>query len=639
MPILYKWITAFLALTGCASLVMTGELIPFMMTSGLAVFPAYYRFIKGYPPAPRWAIGIFSAATLMVFIVDSLSISGDVFLAVAHLTITFHAIKGFDLKEPWDHLQVYFMSLLQLIIASEFTRSLAFGGVFIIFMIMLVTAMVLSHFLKEQAIGRISIRKPVVVISLMTLVATVVIFVLLPRTSQRFFGKSHYRGIRTVGFSERVSFGSIGNVKLDPTVVMRIEIAGDGISPFYWRGIALDHFDGISWRDSDRSQIRIRKEGGEFVIFPYDGNEAVEQKIYMEPMDSDVIFGLAEISGIKSESYFLMADENLGLSIPRKSGRRITYTVFSIIRDSELVPRQPQRYLQIPDGFERIVQLAGDVTRGMRDNGRKALAIEQYLKQNYTYSLNVRPSPEGINPIEDFLFTTRRGFCEHYATAMVMMLRGIGIPSRIVNGFLGGDRNEYGGYIIVKQSDAHSWVEALINGRWKRFDPTPPAPPLLTPGIAAFLFDSLQYGWSRYVIGFSFIDQREIMSRILSAISLPRIPSFPVPEIVSIIVPVAAIAALVSAILFAIRKVRFRRYDPVTKKYIQLRKILGRRGMAITPDLTPGDLRKRIEILPVRNEMEAFLDLYELHRFGRKKMGQDQMTVYASLLKKIQGEL
>jgi len=82
-------------------------------------------------------------------------------LAVAHLTITFQAIKSFDLKEPWDHLQVYFMSLLQLIIASDLTRSLTFGFVFVVFMGLLVTAMVLSHFLKEGALGSISIRKPV----------------------------------------------------------------------------------------------------------------------------------------------------------------------------------------------------------------------------------------------------------------------------------------------------------------------------------------------------------------------------------------------------------------------------------------------------------------------------------------------
>src|SRR5574340_183552 len=165
MPTLYKIITAVLALTGCVSLLLTGELNLLMTVSGLALLPGYYRFYKGMEPAPKWAIGSLSLLALAVFLTDSAIISRDVFLAVAHLTIAFQALKSFDLRVPWDHLQVYFMSLLQLIIASELTNSLFFGFVFVVFMVLLVTAMVLSHFLKEGALGRIGILKPVFYIS------------------------------------------------------------------------------------------------------------------------------------------------------------------------------------------------------------------------------------------------------------------------------------------------------------------------------------------------------------------------------------------------------------------------------------------------------------------------------------------
>ncbi len=231
MPILYKVVTAVLAVTGCLSLLLTGELNLLMTVSGLAIVPGYYRFLKGRVPAPKWAISALSLLALIVFLTDSLIISGDVFLAVAHLTILFQALKSFDLKEPWDHLQVYFMSLLQLIIASDLTRSLIFGVVFVVFMVLLVTAMVLSHFLKEGALGRINIRKPVLLISFFTLLVTVMIFVIIPRTSQKFFGKGHARGIKTTGFSEKVDFGSFGDIKLDPTVVMRVEMGQGRSSP------------------------------------------------------------------------------------------------------------------------------------------------------------------------------------------------------------------------------------------------------------------------------------------------------------------------------------------------------------------------------------------------------------------------
>src|SRR4030066_1407802 len=255
MPILYKVITAVLAVTGCISLLLTGEMNPIMTVSGLAILPGHYRFVKGMEPAPNWAVGALSLLTLIVFLTDSLLISGDVFLAVAHLTITFQAIKSFDLKKPWDHLQVFFMSLLQLIIASDLTRSLTFGVVFVVFMGLLVTAMVLSHFLKEGALGRISIRKPVFLISLFTLLLTVMTFILVPRTSQRFFVKSHSKGIKTTGFSEKVDFGSIGDVKLDPTVVMRVEMDRE-VPSLYWRGLALDYFDGRSWRNTREEKFR-----------------------------------------------------------------------------------------------------------------------------------------------------------------------------------------------------------------------------------------------------------------------------------------------------------------------------------------------------------------------------------------------
>ena len=293
-----------LSLTGCISLLLTGELNLLMTISGLVILPGYYRFLKGMQPAPKWAIGAFSLLTLLVFFVDSLVISRDVFLAVAHLTIMFQAIKSFDLKEPWDHLQVYFMALLQLIIASDLTRSLLFGVVFVVFMILLVTAMVLSHFLKEGALGRVKISKPVLLISFCTLLMTVVIFVLIPRTSQKFFGKSHARGIKTSGFSEKVDFGSFGDLKLDPTVVMRVEMDRN-ISPLYWRGLALDYFDGRSWRNTREEKNRIERSGDEFRIARCNKDRTLEQRIYMEPIDSDIIFGLPKICMVKSEGFYL----------------------------------------------------------------------------------------------------------------------------------------------------------------------------------------------------------------------------------------------------------------------------------------------------------------------------------------------
>ncbi len=110
------------------------------------------------------------------------------------------------------------------------------------------------------------------------------------------------------------------------------------------------------------------------------------------------------------------------------------------------------------------------------------------------------------------------------------MLRSLHIPSRVVNGYFGGEKNEYGGYIIVRQSNAHSWVEALINNRWKRFDPTPASPALRPSGLALFI-DSLQLNWSRYVVGFSSADQREIMRGLSMPFRLKQFSGFKSPDL------------------------------------------------------------------------------------------------------------
>ena len=189
MPLLYKALTFVLAFTGCMGLVISGGIYLFMALPGIGLFPGYYRLLKGMPQAPKWSIGAFSIIALIVFLADALIISGDYFLAVAHLTIAFQAIKSFDLREPWDHLQVYFMSLLQLIIASELTYSLAYGALFVFFLIAFVNAIVFAHFMKEGTTVKAGLRRPIAYISLLTLVITALFFVSLPRVHGGFVGK------------------------------------------------------------------------------------------------------------------------------------------------------------------------------------------------------------------------------------------------------------------------------------------------------------------------------------------------------------------------------------------------------------------------------------------------------------------
>jgi len=629
MPRTYKFLTAFLGLTGSIGLVITGEINPVMAAGGIATIPGYYRFLKGRAAAPGWVVGVCSVLTLAVFLFDSL-VSGDFFIAVAHLTITFQAIKSYDLKEPWDHLQVYFVSLLQMVIASELSQSLVFGAVFIIFLMALVAAMVFSHFVKNRHEGGVGLMKPIMMISLLSLALTVVLFIALPRKTFTFLGKSHVKGMRTSGFADRVNFGSMGEIKLDPSVVMRIELGRDPSPPYYWRGMTLDYFTGTLWRNTTSDRYRTVKVGDEYVIGSYDKKAAVEQSIYLEPIDSDIIFGLTEIKGIKVDSFLVRTDGAHALFLSRKAARRAFYTAYSIVRS--VVPGvKDSRYLQLPAGMERVQRIARNITSKGRTDKERAVLIERYLKENYSYSLAVSSPREGIDAVTDFLFYSKKGFCEHYATSMVLMLRGLGIPSRIVNGFYGGETNKYGGYIIVRQSDAHSWVEALINNEWIRFDPTPSVPKSHPTGFALFL-DSLKMNWERYVVGFRGEDQRTILKYLAALFVYPVAYAMKAGEMKDLWYLVS-LSLLLVCIIYVVRKVMVKKkYGFVSQKYLDLRKAIAGAGASAPFSITPGEVISKVRSLSIEGEVREFMRLYEEHRFGRKPMGPGERKRYGSLL-------
>jgi transglutaminase-like putative cysteine protease len=614
---------------------MTGETNVFMSLTVIGIFPGYYRFLKGEPQAPKWAIGGLSVLTLLIFFLDSFSISNDYFLAVAHLTLAFQAIKSFDLKEPWDHLQVYFMSLLQLIIASELTHSIAFGVIFVLFLVTLASAIVLAHFIKEGTTSRVNIRKPVALISALTVLVTIAMFVSVPRISGGVWGKGHMKSIRTVGFSERVDFGSFGDVKLDPTVVMRIELSGNTREPYYWRGMTLDHFDGISWSDTFERKERIVKKDGQFPLQAFNKDEAVAQRIFLEPMDTDVIFGLSEIAAIEAEGMSLFRDRAGSLFLPAKKGRQFHYIAYSV-PDMQTVSGDLHKYLQLPADTGRISALAHEIAGRQEKNFAKAAKIESFLRNNYTYSLSVSTPPPGVSAIEDFLFNSKKGYCEHYATAMVLMLRTLGIPARIVTGFSGGELNKYGGYIIVRESNAHSWVEAAVGNKWMRFDPTPSVP-VERPSALALFVDALMMNWDRYVVAFSISDQKEIVRVFSLPFRLPRMPDFR-PDVFSLVIFLSVSAMLVTIVIL-LRRLKFSRYNFFTAQYMKVRNSVRRRGVRVVVSTTPAEVAENAVHLGMNGKIREFIAIYEEHRFGGREMPGEDRVKYKRLMKEIRRQI
>ncbi len=632
MPRTYKLLTALSALAGNLALVITGELNPLFVISGSAIFIGYYRAIRGYPQAPRLLVGGLSTLVVFIFVMDAFLITGDMITAVAHLTLLFHAIKSFDMKEHWDSLQVFFMSLIQLLLASELTFSIVFGVLFVIFMIIMVVSISYSHLIKEGKPRMRPFVRPVTVTALLVLLMTVLLFIALPRVKGRLWGKGIGRGIRT-GFSETLQLGSFGEVKRDPTVVMRVKLEPRLTHSPYLRGMTFEIYRDDTWLDIKDERWRYVSHDGRFSIEDSSGTGLIRQEVLLEPLDTDLIFTLRGTTEVVAESRFLLRDLSGSLYIPQKRSKRTGYTAFST--DEALPVSEPlPLYLQLPEGSERIKRLAEDVAREGGSDLERAGLIQRYLKENYTYSLKVDPPAEGMDPVEDFLFRTRKGYCEHYATSMVLMLRSIGIPARVVSGFLGGEYNRYGGYLIVRQSDAHTWVEAAIDGHWVRFDPTPGGVSGPKPETVLLYLDLLKLHWERYVVGYSRFDQMRLFSSLSASLRPPRVfrdGGWRAPAPTLLLIGVVPVVLLLIVRLYR----RPKRYSQASRYYLDIRRRLGR-TTRVKDSHTGGEILAGLEGLDSEKALliKEFFDLYGRIRFGGHK-AEGLMVEYKAAYRRV----
>jgi transglutaminase-like putative cysteine protease/uncharacterized membrane protein len=331
-------------------------------------------------------------------------------------------------------------------------------------------------------------------ILLVILPLAVPIFLILPRVSQ---GASRHGILATetlTGFSDNVRLGEVGQIKLNPEIVMRVRVRfprGVGARVLRWRGVTLDRYDGRNWVQSGTRSRLVRKAENFFAITrPASAPEVADQEVFLEPLNIRTVFAAPTpifVVGLAG----LMRDEGDGLWATPHPGGKLVYRVYSDIHrptPSELLADNSsdyseeirERYLQLPEGFDRRVgELAKSIVRGVPTQYEKVLAIERHLRTGYGYSLEMARGEAG-DPVADFLFNVRKGHCEYFASAMVLMLRSVGIPARLVNGFQMGEYNDSVDIYTVRQSDAHSWVEVYFPAwgptrGWFSFEPTPAA--------------------------------------------------------------------------------------------------------------------------------------------------------------------
>jgi hypothetical protein len=394
------------------------------------------------------------------------------------------------------------------------------------------------------------------------IVLTLPFFFLIPRFAGGGVSRGVGEGDAVTGFSDRVELGQVALIKKSPRVVMRVRL--DHRPPRYlrWRGVALEAYDGRAWsltpeqgrQLSDTQGIllegQVPPKEAQFVYkhslpLPSASDQAnersarartrpggqsnlIEQRFVLEPLDTTTLFAAQRSLSFYGPVAKLSQDKHTdALSAAGLKGR-LAYAVSSDIgvpSDAELRADSPasssedimRLYAHTSRKLDpRISQLAHEIARNAPTPYDKARAIESYLKSEFRYTLDLKPTDE--DPLAEFLFNTREGHCEYFATAMVIMLRTLEIPARIVNGFQMGEYNELNDMYTVRESDAHSWVEAYFphTDSWIEFDPTPAAGinDYTQGGLLAQLrkyADAMEVFWLDYIVSLDSDEQASIM--------------------------------------------------------------------------------------------------------------------------------
>lgn len=353
------------------------------------------------------------------------------------------------------------------------------------------------------------------------LVLTTGLFFLLPRTANAALARFLPHRIFVPGFSNSITLGQTGRLVLNDQPVMHVSSPRpDKLVGVKWRGDALTYFDGKHWlnpqpnwapigeyeRSTERGAVEQRPPG-----------RYVNYEVRLDIEDPKALFMAGSPQVVSMDYEILESDDTGGFRLPGQIPEGFTYGVYSLLEDPPetaqpvftsyvLSPESRRRDLELPRLLDpRIPELARTFTMGVRTDLERARSIERHLRSDYSYTLEM-PAREPDDPLADFLFHRRRGYCEYFASAMAVMLRSIGIPARVATGFQSGVYNSLTGRWVVRAADAHAWVEAWLPGHgWATFDPTPADPNSQAFGFMSKLslyMDAAGAFWQEWVVGY-----------------------------------------------------------------------------------------------------------------------------------------
>lgn len=432
------------------------------------------------------------------------------------------ALKPFEISTHRDRMITLFLAYF--IVITSLFQSESLSMTLYMFLSVFVTTGTLILINDGKANFKSGLRLSGIIMA-QAIPLMVILFLLFPRIQGRIFGLSGATDA-TSGFSERLNPGNISRLGKNNDIVFRADFEAR-IPPaesLYWRGIVFHEFDGRSWHRLNRMP-GIRN-------FPK-GKERVAYSIALEPHGKRWLFTLDRPA---SKPKWTLMHMDYTLRNLRPVNRKKYYRMVSFLRPYKGSLRDVEAPRQLPaKGNPKSRQLAARFAENAGSVDEIIDRIMTYLRtREFIYTL--RPPLLNRDSIDDFLFRSGKGYCEHYASAFAFLMRAAGVPARIVGGYLGGEVNPFGNYLMVRQSDAHVWVEvwARENG-WMRVDPTfAVAPERITEGAGGMLreskfsgglfgkwvnqlrfgWDAVSSGWEAWFSGYSFVEQRALIERL-----------------------------------------------------------------------------------------------------------------------------
>jgi len=561
----------FLILTSLGTLVSTGKLDLFTcVLVPLAMIYKGIRLWRGQPAelsharATWLVIGYLGFFPLDIFFFSRAFVASSTnpallaaLLAAVHFLVYVMLVRLYSATSDRDALFLAMLAFAAMLASSILTVDTSFLILFFIFLLFGVAAFLgmemrrgangtLTPAFSRQPAEERRLSRALSLAALSVAFGSIVLggalFFIFPRFTAGYLGRASLQPSLMSGFSDNVELGQIGEIKQNSEVVMRVKTGQPVPYPMLrWRGTALTTFDGKRWTKPHSGEEAVLPGPDGWIDLTPAGQIAnagegqLHYTVFLQPIASSAVFTAGEIISLRGNfsgessnanhvgpDNYVRRDETDSLLNPFGNYTALRYMAVSRLpalrvanlraASSDYGDAIREEYLQLPPELDaRIPDLARQVTASAKTPYDLARAIEGYLRSRFGYTLNLAGKP-GDDPLANFLFVTRAGHCEYFASAMTILLRTLGIPAREVNGFLPGEYNDLAGDYIVRASDAHSWVEVYFPGNgWVTFDPTPAAAE--NSGLLSHLakyIDWMQLTWSEWVINYDFGHQMQM---------------------------------------------------------------------------------------------------------------------------------